>query len=63
MNYTLFILFSVKYFENTLLYDKIVQKDQKYFINTFFLFISYMAAGNRLVSISEKYLLAPSALA
>ena len=36
-NYTLFILFLVKYFKNTLLQDKIVYKDQKYFIYTFFL--------------------------
>ena len=45
-NYTLFILFSVKYFKNTLLHDKIVYKDQKSFIIFFLKYLIHVDSSS-----------------
>ena len=56
--------FSVKYFKNTLLKDKIVYKDQKYLIYTFFLkYLMHVSSLSPNGHIKKKNLLAPSALA
>ena len=49
-----FVLFSVKFFKNPLLQDKIASKDQKYFIYTFFLKYLVHAGSLSTNSISKK---------